>query len=115
MCGMAFNANSRDSVSIAKYVVQGIVQDDQGLPVEGAALHIGKEVTYTDSTGRFTLRFSRRGPFPLSVAPDEFISNGTYAVVSAPAQVGAEAEDHATDLQVVVRRVPPPRAGSSKP
>jgi hypothetical protein len=115
MCGMAFNANSRDSFSIAKYVVQGIVQDDQGLPVEGAALHIGKEVTYTDSTGRFTLRFSRRGPFPLSVAPDEFISNGTYAVVSAPAQVGAEAEDHATDLQVVVRRVPPPRAGSSKP
>ena len=115
MRGMSFNANSPDSFSIAKYVVQGIVQDDQGAPVEGAALHIGKEVTYTDSTGRFMLRLSKRGPFPLSVAPDEFINNGIYAVVSAPAQVGAEPEDQAADIQIVVRRVPPPQAGATKP
>src|SRR6266581_7056197 len=62
--GMVFNANSPDSFSIAKYVVQGIVKDDQGLPVEGAALHIGKQVAYTDSSGRFMVRFSKRGPFP---------------------------------------------------
>ena len=115
MRGMAFNANSPDSFSIAKYVVQGLVQDDQGTPVEGAALHIGKEVTYTDSTGRFMLRLSKRGPFPLSVAPDEFINNGIYAVVSAPAQVGAEPEDQAADIQIVLRRVPPPQAGATKP
>jgi hypothetical protein len=106
--GMAMAANS-DSFSIAKYVVQGFVNDDRGLPVEGAALHIGKEIVYTDSSGRFQVRFSKRGPFPLSVAPDEFLNNGVYAVVSVPAQVTAENEDHASDVQVVIKRVPPPQ------
>src|SRR5258708_37419902 len=107
--GMMMNANS-DSFSIAKYVVQGVVDDDQGAPVEGAALHIGKEVAYTDSSGRFLVRFSKRGPFPLSVVPEEFITNGAYEVVSAPSQVSAESEDNSRDVQVVVRRVPPPQA-----
>ncbi len=107
--GMMMNANS-DSFSIAKYVVQGVVDDDQGAPVEGAALHIGKEVAYTDSSGHFLVRFSKRGPFPLSVVPEEFITNGVYEVVSAPSQVSAESEDNSRDVQVVVRRVPPPQA-----
>jgi hypothetical protein len=108
--GMVFNANSPDSFSIAKYVVQGIVRDDQGMAVEGAALHIGKELAYTDSSGRFMVRFSKRGPFPLSIAAEEFLTNGVYEVVSAPAQVTAESEDRVADLQIVVRRVPPPQA-----
>ena len=102
--------SSPDSFSISKYVIQGLVLDDQGAPVEGAALHIGKQVAYTDSSGHFMLRFSKRGSFPLSLAPEEFITNGVYQVVSAPTQVNAESEDNATDVQVVVRRVPPPQA-----
>ncbi len=108
--GMVFNANSPDSFSIAKYLVQGTVKDDQGMPVEGAALHIGKAVAYTDSSGRFMVRFSKRGPFPLSLAPEEFITNGVYEVVSSPAQVSAESEDRVTDVEITVRRVPPPQA-----
>ncbi len=107
--GMIMNANS-DSFSIAKYVVQGVVMDDHGSAVEGAALRIGREVVYTDSSGRFMVRFSKRGPFPLSVAPEEFITNGVYEVVSAPSQVSAQPEDNASDVQVAVRRVPPPQA-----
>jgi hypothetical protein len=110
MRGMVFNANSPDSFSIAKYVVQGTVKDDQGMPVEGAALHIGKEIAYTDSSGRFMVRFSKHGPYPLSLAPEEFITSGVYGVVSAPSQVSAEPEDRVTDVQVVVRRVPAPQA-----
>ncbi len=56
------------------------------------------------------VRFSKRGPFPLSVAPEEFITNGVYEVVSAPSQVSAQPEDNASDVQVAVRRVPPPQA-----
>ena len=108
--GLVMNANSPDSFSISKYVIQGLVLDDQGAPVEGAALHIGKQVAYTDSSGHFMLRFSKRGSFPLSLAPEEFMTNGVYQVVSAPTQVNAESEDNATDVQVVVRRVPPPQA-----
>jgi hypothetical protein len=105
--GMALRAQSQDSFSIARYVVQGVVSDNQGTPVEGAALQIGKEIAYTDSSGHFMVRFSKRGPFPLSVAPEEFITNGVYEVVSAPSQVNAEPEDTASDLQIVVGRIPP--------
>jgi hypothetical protein len=95
-----------DSFSIARYMVQGVVNDDHGDPVEGAALHIGKQVAYSDSSGHFMVRFSKRGPFALSVAPDEFINNGIYEVVSAPTQARAEKEEMSSDLQVVVRLVP---------
>jgi len=95
-----------DSFSIARYMVQGVVNDDHGDPVEGAALHIGKQVAYSDSSGHFMVRFSKRSPFALSVAPDEFINNGIYEVVSAPTQARAEKEEMSSDLQVVVRLVP---------
>jgi len=100
---MAVNAVSQDSFSIAKYVIQGIVKDEEGNPVEGAALRIGREVAYSDSSGHFQSRFSKHGPYALTVAPDEFLSNAVYEVVSAPPQVRAEADDAASDLQIVLR------------
>ena len=90
----------------SKYVVQGVVKDNEGNPVEGAALHIGKEVVYSDSAGRFLVRLSKHGPLALSVAPEEFIANGVYEVVTSPAEVRADIEDAATSLEIVVRRVP---------
>ena len=102
--GMMGSANS-DAFSIGKYVVQGLVTDEQQAPIEGAALHIANQVAYTDSTGHFMVRFSKHGPFALSVAPDEFITNGTYAVVSAPARVKAESDDTAGSIQIVLHRV----------
>ena len=108
--GLISNANSPDSFSISKYLVQGVVKDDQSNPIEGAALHIGKQVAYTDSLGHFMVRFSKRGTFPLSVAPEEFITNGFYQVVSAPNEVRAEPEDSSSEVQVVIRRIPPPQA-----
>lgn len=105
--GMMMSAQA-ETFSIAKYLVQGVVKDDHGLPVEGAALHIGKEVVYSDSAGRFQVRFSKHGPFRLSVAPEEFITNAFYEAVSAPSDVKAELEAAATNVEVVVRRVPPP-------
>ena len=96
-----------ETFSIAKFLVQGIVKDDQGNPVEGAALRIGKEIIYSDSTGAFLVRTSKHGPFPLSIVPDEFITNGLYEAVSAPSTVRAEIDDAAAMVDVVIRRVPP--------
>ena len=107
--GMAVNAVSQDSFSIAKYVIQGNVKDEEGNPVEGAALRIAREVVYTDSSGHFQVRFSKHGPYALAIAPDEFISNAFYEVVSAPPQVRAEADDAATDVQIVLRQKARPR------
>jgi hypothetical protein len=96
-----------DQFSIGKYLVQGMVKDEHGLPVEGVALHIGKQVAYSDSAGHFVVRFSKRGQFAVNVVPDEFMTNALYEVVSAPARAKAEVEEAANDLQVVLRRVPP--------
>jgi hypothetical protein len=101
--GMAVNAVSQDSFSIGKYLIQGIVKDDEGNPVEGAALHIGREVAYTDSSGHFQVRFSKHGPYQLTVAPEEFLSSVVYEVVSAPPQVRAEADDAASEIPIVLR------------
>lgn len=96
-----------ESFSIAKFMVQGVVKDDQGTPVEGAALHIGNEVVYTDSTGAFLVRTRKRGPFPLSIVPDEFITTGLYETVSAPSTVRSDTDDLAASVEIVIRRVPP--------
>ena len=101
--GMAANAVSPDSFSIAKYLIQGVVKDELGNPVEGAALHVGKEIAYTDSSGRFQVRVSKHGPYAISVVPDEFLTNTTYEVDSAPAQARAETDDLAAELQILVR------------
>jgi hypothetical protein len=63
--------------------------------------------------GSALVRFSKRGPFPLSVAPEEFTTNGVYEAVSGPSEVKAETEDSATDVEIVVRRVAPPRASAA--
>jgi len=101
--GMAMNAVSQDSFSIAKYVIQGVVKDDQGLPVEGAALHIGREIVYSDSSGHFQVRCSKHGPYSLTLSPDEFLSNTIYEVVSAPSQARADADDTAGSIGIVLR------------
>jgi hypothetical protein len=104
MSGMS--SSHSETFSIAKFLVQGVVKDDHGNPVEGAALHIGKEVIYSDSTGAFLVRMKKHGPSPVSIAPEEFIANGLYEMVSAPSTVRAETEDAAANLQIVIRRVP---------
>ncbi len=101
--GMASNAFSQDSFSIAKFVIQGVVKDEQGVPIEGAALHVGREIAYTDSSGRFQVRVSKHGPYAISVVPDEFLTNVAYEIVSAPAQVRAELDTAASDVEIVVR------------
>ena len=103
-----------ETFSIARFVVEGTVKDDRGNPVEGAALHIGKDVVYTDSTGAFSARMRKHGPFPLSVAPDEFITNGVFETVSAPSTVRAETDDAAANVEIVIRRVPPQHVASKK-
>ena len=111
--GMISSSRS-DSFSIAKFVVQGTVKDDKGDPVEGAALRIGKETVYSDSTGGFLVRMGKHGPFPLSVVPEEFIANGIYEAVSAPSSVRAELDDAAGNVEIVIRRVPPEDVATKK-
>jgi hypothetical protein len=104
LSGMAANALPQETFSMARYVVQGVVRDESSNPVEGAALHIGKQVAYSDSTGHFQVRVSKHGPYALTVVPDEFLTNLIYEVVTAPAQVRADSDDAAQEIEIVVRQ-----------
>jgi len=97
---------------MGKYVVEGVVRTADGAPIEGAALRIGRETVYTDSTGGFVLRCSRQGPFAVKVVPEEFLSSVEYEVISAPSEVKAERDDAAVEMQIVLRSRPHPESAN---
>jgi len=103
--GMFLGSQGAGTFLIPRFLVQGVVRDEAGNPVEGAALHIGGEVAFTDSLGHFLVRFRKRGLFPLQVAPDEFLTAGSFEVVQAPPTAQADTEDRGKDIEIVVRRV----------
>ena len=78
---------------MARYVVRGTVQDEQGLPVEGAAVEIGSEIVFTNSSGQFFQRVGRPARWPVKVITTEFLLPGHWEVVSAPSEAVAGSED----------------------
>jgi hypothetical protein len=94
------------SFSFPKYLVQGSVADEKGNPIAGVALRIGGEDVFTDSLGRFFLRLRKAGPHALTVSWENFLTPGTYELVSAPEEVAAVREgEPAEEIQVALRRV----------
>lgn len=106
----AATINSPDSFAVTKYVVQGVMKDDNNAPVEGAALRIGRELAYTDSSGHFLVRFAKAGMYPLTLVREAVVRTGVYAVLSAPSEVQADSADRAAEVYIVVRRLPAPQA-----
>jgi hypothetical protein len=47
-----------ESYSFPKYLVRGVVHDEQGNPIGGAALRINGEIVYSDDSGRFLVAVS---------------------------------------------------------
>src|SRR5882724_8623790 len=56
--GLLFSmgGQSSDSYKFPKYMVQGIVKDQEGKAVSGAAIQIGNDIIFTDGDGRFLYR-----------------------------------------------------------
>jgi hypothetical protein len=91
---------------MARYVIRGTVRDEEGNAVEGAAVDIGGEVVFTNSSGAFFLRVGRPARSAVKVLIEEFLLPGQWEVVSAPAEVEAGPETRA-GMVIVLRR---PRA-----
>ena len=89
-------------------IVRGRVVDAFGIPVEGAAVAIGSQVAFTDSSGEFSARFKSSRDMTFQVVLDQFIAPGDYEIVSAPSSVHAVAEENASEYKVVVRRIAMP-------
>jgi hypothetical protein len=79
--------------------------DTTGLPVEGAAIMIDRNVSYTDSTGTLFLREHKPQSHSLIVDVDQFLSYGKYEVVSAPQLVSSSTKEDSPAAIVVVRHV----------
>ncbi len=90
-------------------IIRGRVVDDTGKAMNGAALRIGKDLVFSDVQGKFFLRVKKARAYPVNVATEEFILPGYFEVVSAPAEAQAVAEDSAEEIEIVVRRVSPPK------
>lgn len=78
--------------STGKLTITGRVLDKAGQPVQGAAVAIGRDVVFTNSSGRFLLRTKKATAVPLMVQPEQFATPGNWRVVSAPTQVQPGAE-----------------------
>ncbi len=111
------------SPQIGKFVIAGRVVDEQGQPVDGAALDLDGNVTFTNPDGQFLIRLGRPRDYKLTVLLSEFLAPGRWEVVSAPASLRALPEERVTSTDIVVRRVvaappdalPPAPADSAAP
>ncbi|MGA1418071.1 MAG: hypothetical protein ACO327_06660, partial [Gemmatimonadaceae bacterium] len=90
---------------LGRYVVRGIVRDDRGAPLSGAALLIGEEMVFSDTQGRFFARFRSTRQVRIKVLLEEFLIPGRYSAELIPAVVRPQLESQASELTVVVRRV----------
>lgn len=86
-----------------RYVVRGLVRDESGAGIEGAALDVGGEIAFTNSRGEFFVRVRRPGRVPVEVRTEEFLLPGRWLVVEAPAEATAEPEGRAGGIEVVLR------------
>jgi len=93
--------------SMGRYIVRGVVRDENGGPVEGAAITLGGEMAFTNSRGEFFVRVRRPQRVQVSVPLDEFLLPGHWVVVQAPAEFVAEPEDRAQGLEIILRRAEP--------
>lgn len=93
-------------VQVGSSVLMGLVVDESGLPISGAALSIDKVQVFTDTTGSFCFRERRPALHTLHVSPDEFLTPGHFIVTSAPSRVSSQGESEARPLRIVVSRQP---------
>lgn len=103
--GLSIRERDAASYSFPKFIVEGVVRDSGGAPLEGVAIHIGNELAFTDDTGHFQVRFRRHNPVPLHVALEEFLIPGNFEIVHAPPIVAPDPQDHPIELTIVLRRV----------
>jgi len=101
---------SNDSFKFPKYIVQGIVKDQEGKAIAGAALQIGNDIIFTDGEGRFLFRSKKHKELPFAIVPSQFLSTGFFEAVQAPQSVTTEKEDQAQEIIVIVRRLTPQEA-----
>lgn len=92
------------TVPLHRYVVRGVVRDERGAPLSGAAVQLGRELVFSDSHGRFFARFRSTRQVPVRVLLEEFLVPGRFSVQLVPGVVRPQLDAQASEITVVVRR-----------
>ena len=100
-------ASNESRPSMSDHMVQGIVTDEKGAPVRGAAIRIDGELAYTDSDGYFFVRKPKGRQCSVEVAVGEFLTPLPYTVISAPEVLEPQPEGRGSGAVIVVRPVIP--------
>lgn len=87
-----------------RYVVRGCVRDENGTPVEGAAVLIGQELVLTNVAGEFFLRRKNTGVLSLQVSLEEFMNAASFRVIAAPATVTPGLDGATPEIVVILGR-----------
>ena len=70
--------------------------------MEGAAIEIGPDLVFSNSSGQFFHRVGRPGRSPVKVLTAEFLLPGHWEVLTAPAEAVAGAET-APAIEIILR------------
>jgi hypothetical protein len=90
-------------VSMEQFLIKGVVVDQSGAPVDGAAMKIGGAIATTNSRGEFFVRTRNRRRVALHVSFDDFLAAGSYEVLSAPDSVTPSTESESVPVRIVLR------------
>jgi hypothetical protein len=86
--------------------VAGLVQDEQGSPVTGAAVLVGTgkhaSLVWTNTQGRFESRQRKKQFYAVAVSLDDFQDPAVYVVRECPAT--AQANDGGEIIHVILVR-----------
>ena len=99
-------------IKFERFIIEGSVVDESGMPIDGAAVEIGGVLVFTDSRGRFFVRLPSRREVAVRVVLDEFLATGRFEVIAVPATAVPRTERQSTPMRIVVRRVFPDRSES---
>jgi protocatechuate 3,4-dioxygenase beta subunit len=86
-----------------KFTVKGIVVDEEGNAIAGAAVKVGKDVVWTNAQGQFQLSQKKAATLDVAVDLEEFTALGDWSIVDAPKTVTAATTG--TPIKIVVRKV----------
>ncbi len=93
--------------SFPKYIVQGRVTDEQGVPIRGVSVRVDGDIVFTDSEGRFFVRKKHPRVYKLEVLPSESLAMETFEIASAPASAEARPDGEGLETIIILRRLQP--------
>jgi hypothetical protein len=86
--------------AIGRYVISGVIVDQDGAPISGIAVKIGKQIVFSDDSGAFSARVKRSVASPVSIDLADSVAAGNWRVIDAPQSVKADAS-----VKIVLLRI----------